>query len=70
MAKYEIEIDDSYVDALNTLARASHESVSDWVRHVVLSALEAHRSEVSAEFRRLADELVTENEPVLRRVAQ
>lgn len=70
MPKYEIEIDNSYVEALNTLARNSHLSASEWIRRLVMDALEAHRGEPSAEFRRVVDEVILEHEALLRRLAQ
>ncbi len=71
MPKYDVHLDDAYTDILNSLAQARATSVPNLLRDLLQQALDEHRIDcVSEEFRRLVEDVITDNEPVLRRFAR
>ncbi len=68
MPKYEVQIEETHESALNSLARERGLPIPQLIRELVLAALAASANPgLTEEFRRLVEESITDNEPVLRR---
>jgi len=68
MPSYEVHIPDGHEAELVAMAESRGTTVPVLIRDVVVQILEEQRSRcISDEFKRLVEESISENEPVLRR---
>lgn len=68
MAKYEVQIEDSLVETLSALAQTRGTTIPQVIAEFASQALkQGHTNTVSDEFQRLVEEMITEDEPILRR---
>ena len=70
MARYEVPIDESLARTLSAIAAKEKKNVPQVIAEIVTAWFDEHQESGDDEqFRRLVEESITENEPVLRRFA-